>query len=332
VELNQRLNMQLIETVKRVLEQEAQAILAKRDSVGDSFIAAIEVLSECKGKVVFSGIGKSGHIATKISSTMASTGTPSIFVHPAEASHGDLGIIDEKDVVVMISNGGNSVELNDIIAYCGRKNIPLIGFTSNPDSQLGKASRHIIDISVKEEACPMGLAPTTSTTLTLALGDALAIGLLVKKGFGENDYAQFHPGGSLGRKLLTRVSDVMHSGDSLPLVTEGELLSEIISKMTKKEVRGVAGVIDSSRKLVGIITDGDIRRSFEKSKEPLSLTAKELMSTSPKTIQATELAQKALFVMEQFQIQTLFVVDTDKDSLEPVGLLHLQDLLKAKIR
>lgn len=324
--------MNLIEQAKRVLDIEAKAILKCKDELNGDFEKAISLIRGVEGKVVLSGIGKSGHIATKISSTMASTGTPSIFVHPAEASHGDMGIIEERDIVIMVSNGGNSVELSDMIAYVKRKNIPLIGFTGNPDSQLGKAADVIINIAVEEEACPMGLAPTTSTTVTLALGDALAIGLLVDKGFGKEDYAEFHPGGSLGRRLLTRVKDVMHEGTSLPLVEKGTPMKEVISRMTGKEVRGVAGVVDESGTLVGIITDGDIRRRLERSDEPLIEPARDLMSTSPKTISGEELAQKALFMMEQFQIQTLFVVEDKSSPLKPIGILHLQDLLKAKIR
>lgn len=324
--------MNLLNSARQVLQKEAAAILAAADKLGANFEQAIELLATTTGKIVLSGIGKSGHIARKISSTLASTGSPSVYIHPSEASHGDLGIIEERDIVWIISNGGNSVELNDLIAYCGRKNIPILAFTAKADSQLGQASQCWIDIAVKEEACPMGLAPTTSTTLSLALGDALAIALLVRKGFTAEDYAQYHPGGSLGRRLLTRVRDVMHAGESLPLVSPQAALTEIISKMTKKEVRGVAGVVDEGGKLLGVITDGDIRRSLAKFSEPLALTAAELMSTSPKTIQAGELAERALFMMEQFQIQTLFVVEPKDTSLLPVGILHLQDLLKAKVR
>lgn len=324
--------MNLLDEARRVLEVEANAILKIRDELNGDFERAVELLHNREGKVVLAGIGKSGHIATKISSTMASTGTPSIFVHPAEASHGDMGIIEDKDIVIMVSNGGNSVELSDMIAYVKRKNIPLVAFTSKEDSQLGQAANIILNIAVEEEACPMGLAPTTSTTVTLALGDALAIALLVRKGFKQEDYAEFHPGGSLGRRLLTRVKDVMHEGTSLPLVTKDTPMKEVISKMTGKEVRGVAGVVGSDSELIGIITDGDIRRRLEKSDEPLTEPAEDLMSTSPKTISGNEMAQKALFMMEQFQIQTLFVVEEEQSGLKPIGLLHLQDLLKAKIR
>jgi arabinose-5-phosphate isomerase len=324
--------MNLLEEAKRVLEVEANAILKLRDGLNGDFEKAVALLKECDGKVVFSGMGKSGHIARKVSSTMSSTGTPSIFVHPAEASHGDMGIISENDIVVMISNGGNSVELADMIAYVKRKNITLIAFTANPDSQLGQNADIILDISVEEEACPMGLAPTTSTTVTLALGDALAIGLLVARGFAKEDYAEFHPGGSLGRRLLTKVQDVMHKGTSLPLVKPDTPMKEVISKMTEKDVRGVAGVVGESGELIGVITDGDIRRRLEKSDAALVEPAKDLMSNSPKTISGKELAQKALFMMEQFQIQTLFVVDEKDKKLVPIGLLHLQDLLKAKVR
>lgn len=324
--------MNILSEAKRVLENEANAILKISNELNGEFEEAVDILYNCKGKVILSGMGKSGHIATKIASTLSSTGTPALFVHPAESSHGDLGMIDENDVCVIISNGGNTKELSDMLAYVSRIGVPLVGMTGNLDSQLADASNVVISIAVDEEACPMKLAPTTSTTVTLALGDALAMSLLKKKGFREENYAIFHPGGSLGRRLLTKVVDVMHTGDSLPLVKPSTSMKEVIAKMTAKEVRGVAGVVDDNGSLIGVITDGDIRRHLEHSDDPMSEPARDFMSRSPKTIHSNEMAQKALFMMEQFQIQTLFVVDGDSQRQSPVGLLHLQDLLKAKIR
>ena len=322
-----------IEEARRVLKIEAQALLDMAEKLDDSFNKAVEMIMNCRGKLIISGIGKSGQIARKISSTFSSTGTPSLFLHPAESSHGDLGVITEQDLVLAISYGGNTAELTELVNFLARKNIPMISMTGNKDSVLGKSATVMLSIAVKEEACPFGLAPTTSSTATLALGDALAMAVLKKKGFRKEDFAQFHPGGSLGRKLLTRVRDVMHAGDALPIVKPQEDMVKVISLMTAKEVRGVAGVVDDQGALLGVITDGDIRRRLEKSKNPLSEKAQDLMSKNPKTIDADELAERALFVMEQFRIQTLFVVDKNQSQTQaPVGLLHLQDLLQAKIR
>lgn len=325
--------MSNIEEARRVLKIEAQALLDMAEKLDDSFNKAVDMVMSCRGKLIISGIGKSGQIARKISSTFSSTGTPSLFLHPAESSHGDLGVITEQDLVLAISYGGNTPELTELVNFLARKNIPMISMTSNKDSILGKSAAVTLSIAVKEEACPLGLAPTTSSTATLALGDALAMAVLKKKGFRKEDFAQFHPGGSLGRKLLTRVRDVMHSGDALPIVKPQEDMVKVINLMTAKEVRGVAGVVDEAGALLGVITDGDIRRRLEKSKNPLSEKAQDLMSKNPKTIDADELAERALFVMEQFRIQTLFVVDKNQPQAQgPVGLLHLQDLLQAKIR
>jgi len=325
--------MSNIEEARRVLKIEAQALLDMAEKLDQSFDKAVDLILACRGKLIISGIGKSGQVARKISSTFSSTGTPSLFLHPAESSHGDLGVITEQDLVLAISYGGNTPELGELVNFLARKNIPLISMTGNKDSVLGKSATVMLSIAVKEEACPLGLAPTTSSTATLALGDALAMAVLKRKGFRKEDFAQFHPGGSLGRKLLTRVRDVMHSGEALPIVKPQEDMVKVISLMTAKEVRGVAGVIDDQGALLGVITDGDIRRRLEKSKNPLSEKAQDLMSKNPKTIDADELAERALFVMEQFRIQTLFVVDKNQSQAKaPVGLLHLQDLLQAKVR
>lgn len=317
----------------RVLDIESRAIQSLKARLGDSFIKALDLLQACEGKVVVTGMGKSGQIGRKISSTLASTGTPSIFLHPAESSHGDLGVVASRDVIVAISYGGETPELKDILHFATRKGIPIIGCTGQSKSSLGMAATVMLDISVQEEACPLGLAPTSSSTATLALGDALAMCLLKRRGFREEDFAEFHPGGTLGRRLLTRVEDVMHSGDGFPIVSPETNMREVIAMMTRKEVRGVAGVVDADENLIGVVTDGDLRRCLERSGNPLEAMAKDIMSKNPKTVDASELAEKALFVMEQFAIQNLFVVRrTSAKPKKPVGLLHLQDLLKAKLR
>lgn len=322
-----------IEEARRVLKIEAQCISNVAERLDSSFEEAVSLVLQCQGKIIVTGMGKSGHIARKIASTLSSTGTPALFLHPAESSHGDLGVISANDTVIAISYGGGSSELTALLNYIARKDIAMLAMTGNPASELARAAKACLDISVSEEACPLGLAPTSSSTVTLALGDALAMAVLKRKGFQREDFAEFHPGGSLGRRLLTRVRDVMHVDEALPLVSPDEDMVSVISLMTRKEVRGVAGIVDDKGSLIGIITDGDIRRRLEKSRNPLTEKAEALMSKSPKTIDAGELAEKALFVMEQFKIQTLFAVDKSSDnSSRPVGLVHLQDLLKANIR
>lgn len=322
-----------IEQGARVLDIEARAIDHLRAKLDASFTKAVDTLGACTGKVVITGMGKSGHVGRKIASTMSSTGTPAVFLHPAESSHGDLGMIANGDVVIAISYGGEAHELQDLLKFTARKGIPLIGITGKLTSTLAKASTVALDVAIGEEACPLGLAPTASSTATLALGDALAMCLLKRRGFKEEDFAEFHPGGSLGRRLLTKVEDVMHAGESLPLVKLDTGMREVLTAMTKKDVRGVAGVTDDKGALVGVITDGDIRRCLEKSHNPLEDRAQNIMSKNPKTVDAIELAEKALFMMEEFAIQSLFVVRrSSANPTHPVGLLHLQDLLKAKLR
>ena len=317
----------------RVLDIEARAIAELKTHLGSSFIHALDLIQFSKGKVAVTGMGKSGQVGRKIASTLSSTGTPAIFLHPAESSHGDLGLLAAEDVIIAISYGGETPELRDILNFAARKGIPVIAFTGKADSGLAMASTCVLDIRVSEEACPLGLAPTASSTATLALGDALAMCLLKRRGFKEEDFAEYHPGGKLGRRLLTRVEDVMHGQEGFAVVKPETSMSEVIGLMTRKEVRGVAGVVDENNTLLGSITDGDLRRSLERSHNPLVETAKQIMSLNPKTIDASELAEKALFVMEQFSIQNLFVVRRSSGNpRQPVGLLHLQDLLKAKLR
>ncbi len=317
----------------RVLDIESAAIQDLKMRLDESFVQAVEKIYGTKGKIIVTGIGKSGHVGRKISSTLSSTGTPSIFLHPAESSHGDLGVVSESDLIIAISYGGETPELQDIAKFAARKSISLILVTGHKQSSLARAAEIILDVSVKEEACPLKLAPTSSSTVTLALGDAIAMALLKRRGFKEEDFAQFHPGGSLGRRLLTRVQDVMHSGEALALVKELTNMREVLALMTQKEVRGIAGVVNEEGGLIGAITDGDIRRRLEKSHNPLADVAKDLMSKNPKTVEAGELAEKALFMMEQFRIQNLFVIKRDaENSTKVIGILHLQDLLQAKLR
>ena len=313
----------------RVLEIEAQEIKALRDKIDDHFYKAVELISQCKGKVIVSGIGKSGQVGRKISSTFSSTGTPSVYLHPAETSHGDLGVITTGDLVLAISYGGESTELSDLLSFVARKEIPLIGMTGNKTSSLGKASDVLLNIHVSAEACPMGLAPTSSTTATLAMGDALAMSVLKVRGFKEADFAELHPGGKLGRKLLTRVKDLMHTGEEVALVDGDMPLREILPVMARG-VRGVVGVVDKKGFLIGAVTDGDIRRRLLKS-NPLEDIVKNVMSSNPKTIGPDELAERALNQMEKLSLQCLFVADSAKDGTKPVGIIHFQDILKAKI-
>lgn len=317
----------------RVLEIEERAILDLKNRLDKKFVQSLDLIENCRGKIVFTGMGKSGIIARKIASTFSSTGTPSCYLHPAESSHGDLGLVASEDIVVAISYSGETKELEPLVSYVVRKNIPLIVLAGKPKSFLVKSATVFLDVSVKEEACPLGLAPTASTTATLALGDALAMCLLKRKGFQSENFAELHPHGSLGARLLTRIKDVMHTGDALPLVTQDVSMKDVISIMTGKEVRGVAGIINDNKELIGIITDGDLRRSLSRSENPLLLKVKDIHSTEPKTIDKEELVEKALFLMEDFKIQSLFVVDkTGVNANIPVGILHFQDLLKSKVR
>lgn len=322
----------VIEIAKNVLKIEADSILALSDRIDDSFVKAVEMILSCKGKVVVTGIGKSGQIARKLSSTLSSTGTPALYLHPAESSHGDLGVLTEQDIVIAISYGGEAVELNSILNFISRRGIRLIAMTGKLQSTLAKASDVVLNIAVEKEACPLNLAPTSSSTATLAMGDALAMAVLDQKNFKTENFAEFHPAGSLGVKLL-RVKDLMKTGAALPFIEKTTSMKDILTKMTHQSVRGAAGVLDADKNLIGIITDGDIRRFLEKNQTPFSAVAENIMSISPKTIDANELAEKALFLMEQFQIQMLIVLDQNSQTPKsPVGMLIYQDLLSSKVR
>ncbi len=314
----------------RVLTIEAQALHHLMESLDERFDRVIEMILNCPSKVIVTGMGKSGLVGRKISSTLSSTGTPSFFLHPAESCHGDLGVVMPGDLLIAISHSGEAPEMFPLINYVSKKGIPLIGMTGKSNSMLANASTIYLDTYVNEEACPLGLAPTSSSTATLALGDAISMAVLKARGFDETSFAEFHPGGSLGRKLLTRVADVMHK--ALPLVRKEDSLSKIISLMTEREVRGVVGVVDivdQKQVLQGIITDGDIRRKLETNSFIIDERVESLMSTNPKVIDAQELAAKARFVMEQHKIQVLFVLDKGSENPQaPVGLVHIHDLLK----
>ncbi|MEK7713378.1 MAG: KpsF/GutQ family sugar-phosphate isomerase [Deltaproteobacteria bacterium] len=316
----------VIEQAKKVLKIEAEAISALTERINESFVKAVDLVFFCKGKIVVTGVGKSGLIGQKIASTLASTGTPSFFMHPAEGIHGDLGMLSKNDVVIAISNSGESNEISQIIPVVKRMGLPLISMTGNRSSTLAKSGDAVLDISVKEEACPLGLAPTASTTATLAMGDALAVAVLDKRGFNKEDFALLHPGGSLGKRLLVRVSDLMHTGEAIPLVTENTVMKVALFEITSKRL-GVTGVLDDEGFLEGAITDGDLRRAMEKGLDVLNKKASEIMTRNPKKIDADALAAEALQKMEQHSITSLFVMDGEKVA----GIVHLHDLLKAGV-
>ena len=316
-----------LDLARQVLNIEADAIRALTQRIDGNFLQALNLILECKGRVIVSGMGKSGHIARKIASTMSSTGTPSYFVHPGEASHGDLGMVTAQDVFIALSYSGESEELLTIVPVLKRQGAHLISLTGNPQSSLALAADVHLDGSVAQEACPMGLAPTASTTAALALGDALAVALLDAKGFGEEDFARSHPGGSLGRRLLTHVSDVMHTNASIPAVREDATLADAVLEISRKGL-GMTAIIDDSKHLLGIYTDGDLRRTLEKKLDFSTTPVSTVMSRTPRSIGPDALAVDAVQLMEQYNISQLPVVDADN---KLVGALNMHDLLKAKV-
>lgn len=314
---------------KRVILTEASALTAMAERINGSFEEAVKLILSSKGRVVVSGMGKSGLVGQKIASTMASTGTPAFFLHPAEGIHGDLGMIMKGDVVIAISNSGETEELLRILPVIKRLGARLIGMSGKLDSTLARSSDVFLDVSVKEEACPLGLAPTSSTTATLAMGDALAVALLVQRGFKAEDFAIFHPGGSLGKKLFLRVEDLMHSGDDMPLVAEQTLMKDVLFVISAKRL-GVTGVVDDDGLLKGVVTDGDLRRALEKGLDILEKQAVEIMKLNPLRIRRNELAAAALQIMEHRSITSLFVFD-DEQNRVPCGIIHIHDILRAGI-
>ncbi len=302
-------------------------MIALADSLDGEFEKAVNLIIAAPGRVVVTGMGKSGIICQKIASTMASTGTPAFFLHPAEGIHGDLGMIMKGDLVIAVSHSGETEEVLRILPVIKRIGAHLVTMSGNRNSTLAKAGDVFLDIAIKEEACPLGLAPTASTTATLAMGDALAVALLVERGFNAEDFALFHPGGSLGKRLLLKVEDLMHKGYAVPLVTVDTLMSEALFVITEKRM-GVTGVTEGGGSLVGIITDGDLRRALEKGINIMEKSAGELMTRNPKRIRGSELAARALHTMEEHSITSLFVF-SDENEDEPTGIIHLHDLLKA---
>jgi arabinose-5-phosphate isomerase len=316
-----------LELGREVLNIEAAAVQALAARLDESFLDALNVILRCEGRVIVSGMGKSGHIARKIAATMSSTGTPAYFVHPGEASHGDLGMITSEDVIIALSYSGESQELLTIVPVIKRQGAKLISMTGNPSSSLGKAADVHLDARVDKEACPMGLAPTASTTAALALGDALAVALLDAKGFGKEDFARSHPGGSLGRRLLTHVRDIMRSGERVPMVGTDAMLSEAILQITRKGL-GMTAIVDNDQQVLGIYTDGDLRRTLEKKLDINATPVREVMSANPRCIGPDALAAEAVQVMEEYNISQMLVVD-ERHKL--VGALNVHDLLHAKV-
>jgi arabinose-5-phosphate isomerase len=318
----------ILDVAKKVLKVEADAVRALIENLNSDFEKAVDIIYSSRGRVVITGMGKSGLVGKKIAATLASTGTPAFFLHPAEASHGDLGMVTERDVIVSISNSGETDELVELIPFLKRFRVKLISMTGNPASTLAKSSDVTLDVSVKEEACPMGVVPTASTTATMAMGDALAVALLVKRGLNEKDFALFHPGGSLGKRLFVKVKDLMLTGDRLPSVSFDTPVSKALIEMSSKRLGHVI-VLDKDGRVSGVITDGDVRRGVEKWEGRLfDLTAEEIMTKTPKTISGEELAAKALSIMESCSITALIVPD---DEGRPLGIVHLHDILRQGI-
>lgn len=318
---------QLVNAGKRTIQMEAEAVTGLLQRVNDQFVRACELILACKGRVIVTGMGKSGHIGNKIAATLASTGTPAFFVHPGEASHGDLGMITKDDVVIGISYSGSSSEVVTLLPLLKRLGTPLISMAGKADSALASAASAHLDISVETEACPLNLAPTSSTTATLVMGDALAIALLEARGFTAEDFAFSHPGGALGRKLLLKVEDIMHKDTEVPRVRPQTSLSQALLEMTAKGF-GMTTVVDSDNKLLGVFTDGDLRRSVDQNIQLDSATMEQVMSTKPQTVSTNTLAAEALGIMESRKI-TALVVATDDG--QPVGLVHMHDILRAGV-
>lgn len=312
---------------RAVITTEAAAIAALEDRIDDSFVAACELLLGCKGRVVVLGMGKSGHIASKIAATLASTGTPAFFVHPAEASHGDLGMITADDVVLVLSYSGETDEVKQIIPLLKRLDVSIVAMTGKPASTLARHSDVHINVHVDAEACPLGLAPTSSTTAALVMGDALAVSLLEKRGFTAEDFARSHPAGALGRRLLLHISDIMHTGDEMPVVHAGASLSEAIVEMSNKRL-GMVAICDPDMQVLGVYTDGDLRRNLSQASDPHNTLMKDIMTINGKNIAATALAVEAVELLQKYKIQGLLVMD---ESNRLQGVLNFHDLLQAGV-
>ena len=318
---------QLLALGRAVLETEAAAVTALVDRVDESFVRACRHMLACRGRIVVTGMGKSGHIGSKIAATLASTGSPAFFVHPGEASHGDLGMITRDDVVLAMSNSGETAELLTIVPLIKRLGVPLVAMTGNPRSTLAREADVHLDVGVAKEACPLGLAPTSSTTAALAMGDALAVAMLETRGFTQDDFAMSHPGGALGRRLLLRVADVMHAGDAVPRVAPGVALTTALDEMTAKGL-GMTAVVDTAGRIIGVFTDGDLRRALDRDVDLRVATIDELMSRTPRTTRPDVLAAEALNLMETHRINALLVTAEDGTL---TGALNMHDLLRAGV-
>lgn len=317
----------IIESAKEVFEIEAKSILRLKENIGEEFDKAIDILYNCKGRVIVTGMGKSGLIGKKIAATMSSTGTPAYFLHPAESTHGDSGVITRNDVIIAISNSGETQELMNLLPLIKRFGCPMIGMTGNVNSTLARTSDVVLDISVEREADTLGKAPTASTTATLAMGDALAVCLMEKKGFTKEDFLMFHPSGKLGKGLTYKVKDLMITGDRMPLVSENESFQNVIKTISDYKL-GMAMILDNDKHLMGVLTDGDIRRTIIKYSDTSSLSVKDVMTVNPKRITEDSYAASALNLMEKYSITALAVVDENNF---PVGVIHVHDLLRAGV-
>jgi len=317
-----------IQKAKEVIRVEADAIAALSSRIDGNFVDAVELVFECKGRVIVTGVGKSGLVARKIAATLASTGTSAFFIHAAEGLHGDLGVVREEDVILIVTKSGETSEISALIPQLRNIGVKLITITGTLDTSLTRVSDIVLDASVKEEACPHDLAPTASSTAALVMGDALAVALLERRGFTMEDFASIHPGGNLGKKLLTRIEDLMYTGDHLPIMQEDSLFKDVILEMNRKRF-GAVCIVDDKGKLKGIITEGDLRREIEKGEAILQSKASESMSTKPKVVSAQTLAVDALALLEEFNILQLIMVDEDG---KPIGMIHLHDLLDAGIK
>lgn len=318
IDINKLTNSDLI-SAKHTIEKEIESLRVMESELGDELTKALDLMQQAKGRVILTGMGKSGHIARKIAASLASTGTPSFFVHPAEASHGDLGMITNDDVVIAISNSGESKELVDILNYCKRFGIPLISITKNPESSLGKAGDIVLKLPNNGEACPLGLAPTSSTTATLVLGDVLTVAMIERNGFTKTQFNQRHPGGKLG-SVLQKVSDLMHKGSDMPLLSQNANMHDVLLEMTSKRL-GCVGFTDEAGNLVGIFTDGDLRRCL--SNNVLDKKGVDVMTKNPKVISPDAMASEAVKIMHEKKITNLFAVENNK----PVGVIHIHDCL-----
>lgn len=318
---------QFCELGRAVISTEAEMIHALLDRIDHSFARACDALLNTEGRIIVMGIGKSGHIARKLAATFASTGSPAFFIHPSEAKHGDFGMISNKDILVVLSNSGETEEILAILPFIKHRGLPLIALTGRPLSTLAKAAAIHLDISVQKEACPLGLAPTSSTTASLVMGDALAIALLQKRGFTAKDFAMSHPGGSLGRRLLLRVEELMHTDDAMPRVNIDAFLKTALIEMTQKKL-GMTTIVHSNNELAGVFTDGDVRRAFDSHADIHTTCIREIMTKRPKVIQPNTLAAEALRTMEEYKITSLIIVNEQN---HPIGVVHIHDILRAGV-